>query len=370
MGSLYATSPAAAVIEEVAIGWLKDLLRIPAEASCAMVTGCQMAHFTALAAARTHLLSERSVDVERKGLSGAPQIRVLAGAHRHETLLRAVRYLGIGQDAVETLDLRDGRLDTDHLRRAFDESDAPTILTLMAGDLNTGHCDPFHEAIDLARAKGAWVHVDGAFGLWLNASDQHRHHLDGCERADSWATDGHKWLNVPYDVGYAFVRHSEAHRRAMSMRASYFIAADGAGRDPMDWNPEWSRRPRGIVTYAALRSLGRDGIGRLVDTCCRLATRLVSEIGALPGAEVVAEAGMNQGLVRFLDPSGEPEAHDARTDVVIDAIQAEGTAWFGGARWSGCRVMRVSVSNHRTTDADVDRTVDVVRRILADLSPG
>lgn len=365
VGAIYATSPASAVIEEVAAGWLKDVLRLPAECSCAMVTGCQMAHFTALAAARSRLLADRGVDVERSGLSGAPPIRVLTGGHRHESLLRAVKFLGIGLDAVEIIDLKDGRMDMEHLARALAGSDQPTVVSLMAGDLNSGKCDPFAEACALAHDRGAWVHVDGAFGLWCNASERHRHLLEGCDRADSWATDGHKWLNVPYDIGYAFVRDRDAHRRAMTMRASYFIEADGGGRDPMDWNPEWSRRPRGIVTYAAMRSLGRDGIADIVDTCCRMADRLVTEIGGLDGAEVVAPAGMNQGLVRFLAPSGRPDDHDARTDQVIDALQAEGTCWFGGSTWQGKRVMRISVSNYRTDDADVDKTVAAVGRVLA-----
>ena len=366
VGAIYATSPASAVIEEVAADWLKDVLGLPAECSCAMVTGCQMAHFTALAAARTRLLADRGHDVERSGLAGTPQIRVLTGSHRHESLLRAVKFLGIGLDAVQLIDLKDGRMDMEHLENVLAEDDAPAIVSLMAGDLNTGRCDPFTEACQLAHSRGAWVHVDGAFGLWVNASERHRHLLEGCELADSWATDGHKWLNVPYDIGYAFVRDADAHRRAMTMRASYFIDADGAGRDPMDWNPEWSRRPRGIVTYAAMRSLGRDGIADIVDTCCRLADRLVSEIGALEGAEVVAPAGMNQGLVRFLDLAGGSDGdHDTRTDQVIDALQAEGTSWFGGATWLGQRVMRISVSNYRTSDEDVDKTVAVIRGVLA-----
>lgn len=364
VGAIYATSPVSAVLEEIAAGWLRELLDIPAGASCAMVTGCQMAHFTALAAARTRLLGARGIDVQKQGLAGAPPIRVLTGAHRHESLLRAIRFLGIGTDHVEILPLGpDGGIELSALEAALDSSDRPTIVSLIAGDLNTGRRDPFGPVCDLAHARGAWVHVDGAFGLWIKASPALRHHLDGCERADSWATDGHKWLNVPYDVGYAFVRDAEAHRRAMTMRASYFIDADGAGRDPMDWNPEWSRRPRGIVTWAALRSLGRDGVANIVESCCRLADRLVQEIGALDGAEVVAPAGMNQGLVRFLDPAPTPD-HDGYTDRVIDALQAEGTAWFGGATWNGQRVMRISVSNHRTTDEDVDRTVDAVRRAL------
>ncbi|MCA9691173.1 MAG: aspartate aminotransferase family protein, partial [Myxococcales bacterium] len=344
--ALYQCSPAGAVVEEIAGTWLKELLGLPAACSFALVTGCQMAHFTALAAARERLLARRGVDVARVGLSGAPPLRVLTGAHRHESLLQAVRFLGLGTDAVEALPLDgDGRLLPAALSEALERDDRPTIVCLMAGDLNTGAADPFVAACELAHERGAWVHVDGAFGLWLNASDRHRDALAGVERADSWATDGHKWLNLPYDVGFVFVRDVEAHAAAMSTTASYFIAPDGAGRDPMRWNPEWSRRARGFVVYAALRALGRRGVAELVDRCCALAARLVTELAALPGVELISPARMNQGLVRFRDVDGD---HDARTDAVIEAIQREGTAWFGGASWRGMRVMRVSVCSHRT----------------------
>lgn len=362
-GAIYQCSPACAVVEEVAGAWLKEVLNIPAESSFAMVTGCQMAHFTALAAARHRLLADRGIDVERVGLHGAPRIRVIVGGHRHESLIRAIRFLGIGTDAIREVGLdTDGRIDLRGLAAVLDdEPEAPTIVNLMAGDLNTGAADPFEEACALAQERGAWVHVDGAFGLWMAASPTHRAALAGCERADSWATDGHKWLQLPFDSGFAFVRDAEAHRAAMTMRAGYFIAADGSGREQMDWNPEWSRRPRGVVAYAALRSLGRNGVARIVDECCRLADRIVSEIGALPGAEILAPARMNQGLLRFLSPDGD---HDRRTDAVIEAVRAEGTSWFGGTTWEGMRAMRVSVCNHRTTDEDVDRTVRAVADVL------
>lgn len=362
-GAIYQCSPAAAVIEEIAGEWLKDLLHLPSESSFAMVTGCQMAHFTALAAARHRLLINRGIDVGRAGLYGAPPIRVLAGAHRHESLIRAMRFLGLGSDALETIDLdADGRIDLAHLEEVLGTvPDHPTVICLMAGDLNTGAADPFEEACELARARGAWVHVDGAFGLWLNASDTHRPALRGCHMADSWATDGHKWLQLPFDSGFAFVKDREAHHAAMTMTASYFISADAGGRDQMNWNPEWSRRTRGVVAYAALRALGREGVARIVDEGCRLAERLVTGIGDLPGAEVVSAARMNQGLVRFLDDDGD---HDRRTDAVTEAIRAEGTAWFGATDWRGQRAMRISVCNHRTTDADIDRTLEAVARVL------
>ena len=363
-GAIYQCSPAAAVAEEVAGEWLLEVLRLPAECSFAMVTGCQMAHFTALAAARHRLLADRGIDVERAGLSAAPALRVLTGRHRHESLIRAVRFLGIGSDALTEVGLDvEGRIDLIALERAIDEHpDAPTVVCLMAGDLNTGASDDFEAACAIAHRRGAWVHVDGAFGLWLNASERHRAQLHGCDRADSWATDGHKWLQLPFDHGFAFVRDRDAHRAAMSMTAGYFIKPDGEGRDQMNWNPEWSRRPRGVVTYAALRALGKRGIAHVVDECCRLAGRLVSGLGGLPGVEVLSPARMNQGLVRFLSDDGD---HDARTDRIIEAIRAEGTAWFGGTAWGGKRAMRISVCNHRTTDRDVDLTLDAVGRVLA-----
>ncbi len=366
-GAIYQCSPAAAVLEAVAGEWLKDVLRLPQECSFAMVTGCQMAHFTALAAARERLLQKRGINASRDGLFGAPRIRLLAGGHRHESLLRAMQFLGVGTSALQIVDLdQDGRMDMRSLESKLDEDpNAPTIVCLMAGDLNTGAADPFEEACALAQARGAWVHVDGAFGLWMNASEDHRACLRGVELADSWATDGHKWLQLPFDNGFAFVKDREAHNAAMTTTASYFIAPDGAGRDQMQWNPEWSRRPRGVVAYAAMRTLGRDGIAKIVDEGCRLADRLVTEIGALPGAEILSAARMNQGLVRFLSESGD---HDRRTDAVMEAIRAEGTAWFSGALWNDMRVMRISVCNHRTTDDDVDRTIDAVARVLAEIS--
>ena len=362
-GAIYQTSPAAAVMEQVAAEWLKELLQLPTECSVAFVTGCQMAHFTALAAARHRLLADRGIDVEREGLFGAPPMRILVGEHRHESLIRAVRFLGLGSNAIQTLGLDDeGRLSLPELEAALAEDpDRPTVVSLMAGDLNTGAADPFEEVCALAHAHGAWVHVDGAFGLWMNASPRRQEVLRGCDQADSWATDGHKWLQLPFDNGFAFVRDPEAHRAAMSMRAGYFIAADGAGRESMDWNPEWSRRPRGVVAYAALRALGRDGIARIVDEACRLATRLVDGLGELPGVEVLSRARMNQGLVRFLDESGD---HDRRTDAVTEAIRREGTAWFGATEWEGKRAMRISVCNFRTTDEDVDQTLAAVARVL------
>jgi aromatic-L-amino-acid decarboxylase len=261
----------------------------------------------------------------------------------------------------------DGRLRPETLAAEIErEADRPAIVLLQAGDLNTGAYDPFAELIPIAKRHGAWVHVDGAMGLWAAASLRLRHLLNGAELADSWATDGHKWLNVPYDCGYAFVRDRESHRASMSHRESYLIH-DAEARDQMDWNPEWSRRARGFSTYAALRQLGRGGVAALVQRCCDHARALVLGIGALPGAEVVWEPRINQGLVRFLDPSpAATEAdHDRWTDRVIGRINASGEAFFGGTTWRGRRAMRVSVSNWQTSEADVARVVKAVESILS-----
>lgn len=357
--TIAASSPAAAVVEEIVGAWLKDLLRIPESASFALVTGCQMAHVTALAAARHSLLARIPWDVELSGLSGAPQLHIIASRTVHGSIHRAAQFLGLGTRNLILLEPDNGgMLRADDVARTLDQLPAGTaIVVLQAGEINTGVFDPFAKIIPVAREHGAWVHVDGAFGLWANCSRQYRHFLEGAEDADSWATDGHKWLNVPFDCGYAFVRDSVSHRAAMSFRAPYLAAAADA-RDPFDWNPEWSRRARGFATYAALRELGRDGIEEIVDRCSECARTLVLRIGALPGARVVWEPSLNQGLVRFFDD-------DAETERVITAINATGEAFFSGTEFRGMRAMRVSVCNWRTTRQDIDRAVAAVRRALA-----
>jgi len=364
---IYACSPAAGVVEEVCGAYLKSLLGLPPNASFAFVTGTQMAHVTALAAARHALLERRGWDVEQRGLGRAPAIRVLCGAERHGTVDRAVRLLGIGSDSLVPLALDDAnRLRVDALRKALDaDREAPTIVVLQAGELNTGAFDPFRELVPLAHERGAWVHVDGAFGLWAAASPNYRHLMDGASGADSWSTDGHKWLNVPYDSGYAFVADERAHFASMTHRSSYMMH-EGDARDQVDYNPEWSRRARGIASYAAIRQLGRRGIADLVDRCCSHARALVTCIGALRGAEAVWAPVINQGLVRFCDerPDATDADHDRRTDSVIEQILADGEAFFGGVTFRGRRCMRISVSNWQTTRADVDRAVAAVEKAI------
>jgi glutamate/tyrosine decarboxylase-like PLP-dependent enzyme len=364
----HSCGPAAAVVEEVSGKWLKEILGLPAHASFALVTGCQMAHVTCLAAARHAILAKQGWDTEKRGLYGASPIRVVTSDNRHETFDRAIRLLGMGLAQVEYLPANcDGQLPANALEQALKaDSSTPTIVLLQAGDVNTGTYDSFETLIPIAKHYGAWVHVDGAFGLWAAASARYRHLVKGVAEADSWATDGHKWLNVPYDCGYAFVADADAHRASMSSHAAY-LTQDGDARDQLDWTPEWSRRARAFPTYAALRQLGRNGVSDLVERCCQHAHSLVMEMGHLPGAEVVSEPVINQGLVRFLDPKpgASDTDHDRRTEEVIAGILASGEAFFGGTTWRGRRAMRVSVSSWLTSEEDVRRVVRAVAEVLA-----
>ena len=364
---LYACGPAAAVIEEVAGTWLKDLLALPASASFALVTGCQMAHVTCLAAARHQVLERAGWDVERDGLSGAPAIRILTSTEQHATVPRAARLLGLGTGCVDTLPCDDeGRLRADALEAALKAREGkPTIVVLQAGDLNRGAFDDFRTLIPIAHEYGAWVHVDGAFGLWCATSPKFRSLLDGVAEADSWSTDGHKWLNVPYDCGYAFVRDPAPHYASETVHSSYLVQGAGA-RDQVDWTPEFSRRARGFATYAALRQLGREGVAQMIDRCCAVARQLVERIGALHGAKALCEPLINQGMVRFFDPrANATEAdHDRFTDEVIVAVRATGEAFFTPTSWHGVRAMRISVSNWQTDTEDIEPVVACVERVL------
>jgi glutamate/tyrosine decarboxylase-like PLP-dependent enzyme len=352
---LYVAGPAAAVVEEVAGAWLAELLGLPSDVSFAFVTGTQMAHATALAAARNHVLAEAGWDVERDGLAGAPRIRVLAGEKVHSTLPRALRLVGLGTGSIVPVAADDqGRMRADSLRDALSAGEGPTIVCAQAGEVNTGSFDPFEEIADAAEETGAWLHVDGAFGLWAAASPRFAHLTAGAERADSWSTDGHKWLNVPYDSGIVLCARPEAHRRAMSVYADYLIHADEGGpRDQMDWTPEFSRRARGFTVYAAIRSLGRSGIAELVERCCDHAARFAAGIAEIPGVEVLNEVVLNQVLFRF--------DSDERTQAALSAVQESGIAWMGGSVWQGRQAIRLSVSNWQTTGKDIDRTVEAFR---------
>ena len=366
--AIYAHSPAAAIVENIAGAWLKDILNIPSSASFAFTNGCQMAHFTALAAARHHILIRFGIDIEETGLAAAPAIRIFTSRKVHTSSVSAVRMLGVGSANIQYLATNDaGQLLPEALEAVLQQADgAPSIVILQAGDVNEGTYDDFSALIPIARRHNAWAHIDGAFGLWAAASPSYAHLLHGSHLADSWAIDGHKWLNVPYDSAYAFVAHPESHQAAMSKGASY-IAASADARDQINFNPEMSRRARGFATYAALRELGRNGIASLVDRCCRFAAQLTSRIGALPHARALNTPIINQGLVRFLSPS--PTAtvadHDIFTDRIITAICAEGTAFFTGTTFEGQRAMRISVCNWQTKDEDIDAVVCAVERVVA-----
>lgn len=368
---LYSCAPAEAIVEEQCGAWLKDLLGLPESASFAFATGCQMAHTTCLASARHALLDSKGWNVEEDGLFGAPRIRLLTSDDYHSTISRSLRLLGLGTNARVTLPSdEDGRMNAKSLASALeDDQDTPTIVVFQAGDLNIGAFDPFEELIPIAREHGAWVHVDGAFGLWVNASPSRRSLLKGVELADSWATDGHKWLNVPYDSGYAFVAHPDAHRAAMAQTASYLTHESGV-RNQMDWTPDFSRRGRGFATYAAIRQMGRDGVTDLIDRCCDHAHAIVTRIGALDGAELVWEPTINQGLVRFLSPKSDAteEDHATHTEAVIEAVMNTGEALFSSTNWRGKKCMRVSVSNWRTNTSDVDRAVAATEQVLSKLN--
>ena len=357
---MYAVSPAAAIIEEAVGKWLKDLFALPLHTSFALVTGCQMAHTTCLAAARSWLLKRYGWDVERQGMAGSPPIRVFCGV-RHATIDRALRLLGLGDASLTVLTTDQSRtLAPATLEKALMQSaGSPALVLLQAGDVNTGEFDDFEALIPIVRRYGAWAHVDGAFGLWAAASPRYEHLLRGVENAHSWATDGHKWLNVPYDCGYAFVAEPDSHRASISCQASY-LSLQSAVRDPLDWNPEFSRRARGFASYAALRELGRSGIQEMVERNCACAIEIVDGLSQLENVEVLFRPVINQGLVAFRDPSG--KASDEWNDQMIAEIAKEGTSFFSGTTWSGRRAMRISVSNWQTSPEDVQRTLAGVRR--------
>src|SRR5690349_19546523 len=345
-------TPGTTAVEQAAAGWLLDLLGLPADAEVGFVTGATMANFTGLAAGRRQQLDAAGWDADRLGLAGGPRVRVLAGAERHETLDAALRYLGLGAPTEIRADA-EGRLETDALAEALAADSGPAIVCLQAGNLHSGAFDPLGPAAAVAHEHGAWVHVDGAFGLWAAASPRLRHLVAGHETADSWATDAHKTLNVPYDCGIVVARRP-ALRAAVGMRASYLV--QGAG-DPVDSVPELSRRARGVPVWAALRSLGRTGVADLVDRLAANARAIAAGIASVPGAQVLNDVVFTQVCAAFGD--------DERTRAVTARLLADGVTWMSGSRWRGRDVMRVSVANWSTDDADVAAAVDAVRRAAA-----
>jgi glutamate/tyrosine decarboxylase-like PLP-dependent enzyme len=365
--ALYACGPSASVVEEQAGIWLKELFDLPREASFAFTTGCQLAHMTSLAGARHAVLKSVGWDVEQDGLIGAPDLKVLVNDQKHGSIRQAVNFLGLGQTSLIELATNDvGQVLSDGLRSALEAHSGPKILVLNAADLNVGSFDDYRTLIPMAKATGAWVHIDGAFGLFARTSAKYRYLTDGIDLADSWATDGHKWLNVPFDCGIAIVRDAAAHKSSMTISADY-IAPAGAARDQIDWNPEWSRRARGVPVYAALRQLGRSGIEAMINRCCAHCAAIVEGIGSLPQAVVVARPVLNQGLVRFEKPGNTDGENDAFTSEVMATINATGEAFFSDTIWHGRRAMRVSVVNWRTSDTDVRRTIVAIKMVLSRL---
>lgn len=352
---LYAPTPATSRLEQIALGWLLDLFGLPNGSAGAFVTGATMANFSALAAARHAVLKRAGWQVEAEGLFGAPEITVVVGEEAHPTLVKSLGLLGLGRSRVR-------RVETDGQGRMRAEAlpplSGPTIVCAQAGNVNTGAFDPLPEICARAREAGAWVHVDGAFGLWAAASPAYAHLASGLAGADSWATDFHKWLNVPYDSGIAFVRDADALRAAMAITAEY-LPTESSFRNPSDFTPELSRRARGVEVWAALRALGRQGVAELVDRNCRQARRFAEGLSAA-GFEVLNEVVLNQVLVAFGDAE--------RTGRVVSEIQREGTCWCGTTVWQGRAAMRISVSSWATTDEDVERSLEAMLRVARNVS--
>jgi len=354
--ALHVMSPAMSAVEACTARWILDILGLPEDSSVGFVTGAHMANVTALAAARHEMLRRARWDVEALGLQGAPHLTVIAGEEAHASIHAACRMIGVGtRTLLRVATDAQGRMRPDALEWALSATSGPTIVCAQAGNVNTGACDPLPEIAELTRDQGAWLHIDGAFGLWAAASPARRHLVAGLPDADSWATDGHKWLNVPYDSGIVIVRHAAAHRAAMSQAADYLIPAEGEQRDGSDWTPESSRRARALPLYVVLQTLGRAGVADLIDRCCRLATRMADRLRDAPGTHILNEVVLNQLLVRFTSSSGENS-----TPEVIRSIQDAGVCWCGGTSWAGGPAMRISISNWQTRDEDIDRSADAI----------
>lgn len=350
---IYVLSPLVSVIEEITGSWLRELAGLPPTMSFGFVTGGHMANFTALASARHRVLRDAGWDVEANGIYGAPPVEVIASEEAHYTISTSVRFLGLGANRVRRIPTdSQGRMSVPALGAALQGVRGPCIVCAQAGNVNTGAIDPLNEIAECAKNCGAWFHVDGAFGLWAAASPERAGLLRGIEKADSVATDAHKWLNVPYDCGIAFCADESAHRSAMSLPAAYILTTGGE-RDPHEFVPEESRRARSVPVYAAIRSLGRQGLTELVERNCRQARRFAEALAAA-GYKVLNEVVLNQVLVSF----GTTE----QTQRTIAAIQEDGTCWCGGTVWKGQTAMRISVCNWSTTDADVERSIEAILR--------
>ena len=358
---LYVLSPAAAVIEEVTAAWILDVLGLPPTASVGFVTGGHMANFVGIAAGRHDVLRRVGWNVEEQGLTGAPPINVIVGEECHISIKAVLGYLGLGRNNVKTVPADDqGRMRVHDLAGILRACHGPTIVCAQGGDVDTGAFDPLDAIITMTHEHGGWVHIDGAFGLWASASPQLRHLVKGLEKADSWGTDGHKWLNVPYDSGIGIVANSAAHQYSMTVSAAYLEQTDGSVRDAFNWVPEGSRRGRAAPIYAVFRALGRRGLADLVEGSCRLAQRFASQLAEHPGIEILNEVVLNQVLVRFNPPQG--GSADEYTRNVVSRVQADGTCWLSGTTWKGKAAMRISISGWSTTDDDVDKSVAAIIR--------
>jgi glutamate/tyrosine decarboxylase-like PLP-dependent enzyme len=365
---VYVLSPMAAVVEQIVAGWVKLLVGLPESWSVGFVTGCQMANFTSLIAARHRVLRDAGWDVERDGLFGAPPIDVVVSDESHYTIFTALRMLGLGAERLRRVETdAQGRMRADRLATVLADGSDPCIVCAQAGNVNTGAFDPLEEIAALARQRGAWLHVDAAFGLWAAVSPSLRHLVRGIAQADSIATDGHKWLNVPYDSGIAFTAHPESHRRALTL-AAHYILETRSERDPHEFVPEESRRARAVPIYAALRSLGRAGLRDMVERCCALARRMGDTLARHQRVRILNDVVLNQVLVQFTPAEASRDDEAALTARVIAAVQEEGTCWLGGTTWQGKSAMRISISNWWTTEADIDRSASAILRVVDSLS--
>jgi glutamate/tyrosine decarboxylase-like PLP-dependent enzyme len=353
-------TPAAAACEENAERWLLDLLHLPAGSSIGFVTGATIANFTCLAAARGEVLRRKGWDVEAKGLFGAPEIQVLVGDEAHSSIFSALQFLGLGHERVTRVPTDSmGRMQLVDFKAEIEKAHGPKIVITQAGHVTSGAFDPIGEIAEIAHRQEAWVHVDGAFGLWARACPETAPLADGCEAADSWATDGHKWLQTPYDCGYAIVRNAEAHSRAMTNTGSYLPAVTLGERNPSYFVPELSRRARGFATWAVIRALGRKGISEMISRHCRIARTMAKALAAEPGISILNEVELNQLAVRFGTDQPD-ERGDALTAKVIGRIQEDGTCFAAGARWKGRSIMRLSVISWAMSEADAERSVTAI----------
>lgn len=361
---VYATSPAAAIVEEIVAGWVKELLRLPASSSVGFVTGGQMANFTALSAARNAVLGKAGWDLEADGLFGAPPIAVFMSETAHATVHSALRMMGIGNRSIHAIPAdQQGRIQPKLLEAALADHDGPTIVSLQAGNVNTGSFEPFDRIADMAGRHNAWIHVDGAFGLWAAVSPRLRHLVEGMERADSWSVDAHKWLNVPHDSGLVIVKDPAWHRSLKTARCAYAGPACEDHRDGSAWSPENSRRARAFVLYAVLRSLGRSGIQSMIERSCEMARMFAERASNLPHAHILNDVSLNQVLLRFSPPN--VEDLDRFHAAVAQAVQRQGRCWLGTTLWSGNTVLRLSFSNWQTDPDAVQEVIECLADAVA-----